>query len=91
MEKARRKTFSIGDTAKITGVSQKQIRHWEVRGYITKAIRVVCGERAYRHFSKTQVEQIAAVKGFLDQGYSLPHAARMVREALSREGDGNDA
>jgi len=27
------KTFSIGDTAKIAGVSQKQLRNWEARLY----------------------------------------------------------
>ena len=43
--------FSIGDTAKMTGVTQKQIRNWEDRGYIPEPTRVVCGERAYRYFT----------------------------------------
>ena len=30
-------TFSIGDTAKMTGATQKQIRHWEAKGYIPEA------------------------------------------------------
>ena len=34
MKAKRHETFSIGDTAKITGVSQKQIRNWENCGYI---------------------------------------------------------
>jgi DNA-binding transcriptional MerR regulator len=25
-------TFSIGDTAKMTGATQKQIQHWEAKG-----------------------------------------------------------
>ena len=36
MENIRKKTFSIGDTAKICGVSQKQLRNWEARGYIPR-------------------------------------------------------
>ena len=36
-------TFSIGDTSKMSGASQKQIRHWEAKGYIPEAIRVVSG------------------------------------------------
>ena len=54
----KHETFSIGDTARMTGVSQKQIRNWEARGYIPPATRVICGQRAYRHFTKRQVEQI---------------------------------
>ena len=85
MKTKQRQTFSIGDTAKITGVSQKQIRHWEDRGYIGKAERIVCGERAYRHFSKEQVEQIKAIKSLLDNGYKLSHASRMAAK-VNRKG-----
>ena len=52
------KNFSIGDTAKMTGVTQKQIRNWEAKGYISEATRVVSGERAYRRFSQDQIEII---------------------------------
>jgi DNA-binding transcriptional MerR regulator len=78
-------TFSIGDTAKMTGVSQKQIRHWEHRGYIPPAMRVICGMRAYRYFSKGQVEGIKAIKALLDQGFTLAHAARMARKSNPKE------
>jgi DNA-binding transcriptional MerR regulator len=72
-------TFSIGDTARMTGVSQKQLRNWEARGYIPAATRVVCGQRAYRHFTKNQVSQIQAIKSLLDQGFTLAHATQAVR------------
>ena len=77
--------LSIGDTARLTGVSQKQIRHWESRGYIPPAMRVVCGVRAYRYFSKNQVEQIKAIKVLLDQGFTLAHAARTARNSNQKE------
>jgi DNA-binding transcriptional MerR regulator len=77
--------FSIGDTARITGVSQKQIRHWESRGYISPAMRVVCGERAYRYFSKNQVEQMKAMKAMLDQGFTLAHAVQVAKNSNSKE------
>jgi predicted transcriptional regulator len=77
MKTKRRQTFSIGDTAKMTGVSQRQIRHWEDRGYIGTAERIICGERAYRHFTKEQVGQIKTIKSLLDEGYQLSHASRM--------------
>ena len=69
--------FSIGTTSRMTGVTQKQIRHWESRGYIPKAIRVVCGDRAYRYFSSEQVEIISKIRGYLDEGYTLSHASKL--------------
>jgi len=75
------KTFSIGDTSKLTGVSQKQLRNWEARSYIPAPTRVVCGQRAYRHFTEKQVKQIQAIKRFLDEGYALPHASRLAKQS----------
>ena len=71
--------FSIGDTARMTGVTRKQIRNWEARGYISEADRVVCGERAYRYFSLDQIEIITKIKRYLDQGYTLAHASKMAK------------
>ena len=79
------KTFSIGDTAKIAGVSQKQLRHWEARGYISLPIRVVCGQRAYRHYTEKQVNQIKALKRLMDEGYALPFASRMAKKSSGKE------
>ena len=73
----RKLTYSIGDTSKMTGVSQKQIRNWEERGYIHKTDRVVCGERAYRRFTPEQVKVIREIKEYLDKGYTLSHASKL--------------
>jgi DNA-binding transcriptional MerR regulator len=75
------KTFSIGDTAKLAGVSQKQLRNWEARGYIPPPTRVVCGKRAYRHFTEKQVKLIQVIKRMLDEGYALPHASRLAKQS----------
>lgn len=82
MENIRKKTFSIGDTAKLCGVSKKQLRNWEARGYIPAATRVVCGERAYRHFTEKQMKQIQAIKRLMDEGYALPHASRIAKSRV---------
>ena len=79
-------TFSIGDTARITGVSQKQLRHWEAREFISTAMRIICGQRAYRYFSRKQVEQIQAIKKLLDEGFTLSHASRLARKSSGKEG-----
>ena len=68
-------TYSIGDTARLSGASMKQIRNWEAKGYIPTADRVVSGERAYRRFNLKQVELISRIKQLLDEGYALPAAA----------------
>ena len=72
-------TYSIGSVSKIAGASDKQIRNWEAKGYIPKADRVVYGDRAYRRFSLKQVELISRIKGFLDEGYTLPAAAEKAK------------
>ena len=72
-------TYSIGDTAKISRASKKQIRNWEDRGYIPKADRVVSGDRAYRRFNLKQVELISRIKCFLDEGFTLPAAAEKAK------------
>ena len=79
------KTFSISDTAKIAGVSQKQLRNWEARGYIAPPIRVVCGPRAYRHYTEKQVKQIQAMRKLMDEGYALPFASRLARKSSGKE------
>ncbi len=83
MIKSKKITYSIGDTSKMTGVSQKQIRNWEACGYIPEAERIVCGERAYRRFTQDLVNVIREIKEYLDQGYTLKHASRLV---LNKEG-----
>lgn len=85
MNAKKRITYSIGDTALICKVSQKQIRSWEENGHIPKAERVVCGERAYRRFTPDQIEIIKKIKNYLDQGYTLIHASRMAANTQLKE------
>lgn len=80
------KDFSIGDTAKITGVTPKQLRNWEQRGYIQGIERIVCGERAYRRYKEGHVRQIMAIKKYLEEGYTLPVAAAKSIASLGKEG-----
>jgi len=79
MSTLREITYSIGEIEELTGgeISQKQIRYWENKGYIPKAERNICGDIAYRRFKQSQVEIIRAIKGYLDQGYTLARAAEL--------------
>ena len=91
MIQPKKNTFSIGDTAKMTGATQKQIRNWEANGYIPLADRVVCGERAYRRFTQSQVETIRKIKDYLDEGYTLVAAAQKATgiKFINKGGRGN--
>ena len=73
------KTFSIGDTSRLSGASKKQIRNWEAKAYIPEAERVVCGDRAYRRFTREQIEIIRTIKGYLDEGFTLKAAAEKTK------------
>lgn len=77
MSTLREITYSTGETEKQTLASQKQIRYWEKKGFIPKVERNICGDIAYRQFTPGQVEIIHAIKGFLDQGYTLARAAEL--------------
>jgi DNA-binding transcriptional MerR regulator len=69
-----KKDYSIGDTAKMTGATQKQIRNWESKGYIPKANRVASGDRSYRRFNLDQIETISKIREYLEQGFTLSAA-----------------
>ncbi len=75
-----KKMYSIGDTAKITKVSVKQLRNWEKQQYLNGIQRVICGERAYRYYSTKQVQQIKKIKEYIDAGYTLKAASKLTNE-----------
>ena len=85
------KKFSIGDAANQCGVTVKQIRNWEEREYIPKATRIVCGERAYRYFAEEDLDAIRAIRGFLDQGFTLQAAVKKAAENSSGKAGDKDA
>ena len=74
MSTLREITYSTGETEKLTGASQKQIRYWIERGHV-QSDRNVCGLIAYHRFKNGQVELIQKIKGYLDEGYTLARAA----------------
>ncbi len=90
MDKITEQTFSIGDAEKLTGVSQRMLRAWEGR-HIPLPDRIVCGERAYRRYSKTDVKLIKRIKEYQDQGFTLKMASQKARADLGMKGGGLDA
>ena len=69
------KTLSISDCSKVTGFSQRQLRNFELRGYIDSPERITCGEIRYRRYSDANVKDLKIFKTYLDQGFTLSVAA----------------
>jgi predicted transcriptional regulator len=82
MEKMRNKTYSIGEAARICGVTEKQIRHWEEKGHMPSLQRVICGKRSYRQFGEPELNLIRRIKKFLDDGFTLASAAKKAASTL---------
>ena len=68
--------YSIGEAARLCGVSEKQIRHWEDKQHIPKLDRVICGKRTYRQFSEADFLLIRRIKKYMDEGYTLATASK---------------
>jgi DNA-binding transcriptional MerR regulator len=86
MNNRMHRTISIGEAARLTGVTVKQIRHWQSRGYILDRPRVVCGQRAYRQFDEDDLEIIRRIKGYLDIA-----AGKAAADILNEKGGVKDA
>ena len=85
MKNTEQTIYSIGQAAKICGVTAKQIRHWEDKGHIPKSNRVICGERSYRQYTEKDFELIDRIKKYLDEGFTLSAAAEKVRTGIRRK------
>ena len=71
------KPVSIGTAAEATNTTVKMLRYWEEKGYI-RPERVYSGSRGYRYYSHDDVQKITKIKDYIDQGYTLQAAVRMV-------------
>ena len=91
MKNFREKIFSIGEAARMCGVTTKQIHHWEEKGYIPEPQRVVCGERSYRKYGQDDLEIIKRIARYLDTGYTLAVAAEKAATDISMKEDENHA
>ncbi|MCR1901778.1 MerR family transcriptional regulator [Ligilactobacillus apodemi] len=63
--------IGIGDMCKITGVTGRQLRYWEERGYI----RSLSGDKnSVRKYSWEMLYKVGSIKHFIDEGYTLAKA-----------------
>lgn len=68
--------IGIGGVSSSLGVSQRQLRYWEKKGYI----KPINEESGVRHYSLATVYLIAFIKDQLDAGYTLEAAVKKSKE-----------
>ncbi|KRL01671.1 MerR family transcriptional regulator [Liquorilactobacillus capillatus] len=72
--------IGIGDLSKMTGVSARQLRYWEEKGYIHS---VPDKKNTTRKYKLEMSYKVQVIKRFLDEGYTLVKSveqAEMLRQ-----------
>ncbi|TSO26658.1 MerR family transcriptional regulator [Lactobacillus sp. LL6] len=72
--------IGIGEVSNISGVSQRQLRYWEQKGYI-KPIDSSSGVRVYNFET---ICTVFFIKGKLDEGYTLSAAYEKSKSAYTK-------
>lgn len=60
--------IGIGEVSKLTGVSQRQLRYWETKGYIKP---ISDDQSGVRRYNLATLYLIAFIKEQLDEGFTL--------------------
>ncbi|KRL62546.1 MerR family transcriptional regulator [Lactobacillus psittaci] len=75
--------LSIGDLSDAIGVSQRQLRYWEEKGYIKP---IADNEKGVRRYNFLMVGKCIMIKSFLDEGYTLAKAyEKTINETQKRK------
>lgn len=76
--------LSIGEIARITGVSRRMLRHWEGSGLIAPA--AVDEHTGYRRYSRTQVGRVRAISDLRSVGFALAEIVALLDQSHLTEG-----
>lgn len=77
-------SISISDAAIQTGLSQKQLREYEAKGFINEPIKICSGSIEYRRYSPEHIEEIKVFVKYFRQGYRLSVASVKAFEEIER-------
>lgn len=70
--------IGISEVSKITGISTRQLRYWEKKGYIHSVDR----SKRFREFSLDTVIKIEHMKDLLEEGFTLVAAYEKVDKKM---------
>jgi DNA-binding transcriptional MerR regulator len=79
-------TLSISDAAVQTGLSQKQLREYEAKGFINEPVKIRCGVVQYRRYTPEHLEEIKTFVKYFNQGFRLNIAASKAFEEIEKRG-----
>ncbi|MFV0560484.1 MAG: MerR family transcriptional regulator [Enterococcus sp.] len=71
--------ISISTLSEVSGVSTRQLRYWEQKGFITTHTK---SENSHRQYSMSMAGKVILIKGFLDEGFTLTKAAEKAAEQM---------
>jgi len=78
-------SLSISDASIQSGLSQKQLREYEAKGFINEPIKIRCGSIQYRRYSLEHIEEIKVFAKYKNFGFRLPIASHKAFEEIERE------
>ncbi|MFP4037355.1 MAG: MerR family transcriptional regulator [Desulfobacteraceae bacterium] len=87
--KNQKQIYSIGKTAKIRVVSEKQISRWEDKQHFPELDRVIYGKRTYRQFSNADFTIIDRINHYLEKGCILAPASKKAGEEIINKKEEN--
>ena len=70
--------LGIGDITRATGVSQRKLRYWEKKGYISPDEGIE--ERKHRKYSYYTLAQVSMIQSYLKTGYTLSAAVEKTNQ-----------
>jgi hypothetical protein len=79
-------TYSIGDVVKMAGLTDRQIRYLEEKGYI-QPLWIRISSKKQRRYTESQAELLKRIGTLRKEGYRLPVA---VARALGKETVGDN-
>ena len=68
-------TLSISDASIQTGLSQKQLREYEKKGFVNEPMKIRCGAIQYRRYTPEHLKEIKVFVKYFNDGFRLPVAA----------------
>ena len=74
------RTFSTEQACRLTGLTPRQLGHWEKLGLVVPSARPARGRGSRRAYAFQDVVELRVAKRLLDAGLSLPAVRRAVRE-----------
>lgn len=63
--------IGIGELAEMSGVTTRQLRYWESKGFIESQQNE---QHTARHFTLVNIIKVELIKEFIDEGYTLKKA-----------------